>query len=38
MVLALILAILFGTLIGLIFIKPYNYQELCQCSDEDDNG
>jgi hypothetical protein len=37
MVWALILAILFGTLIGWIFIKPYNYQELCQCSDEDEH-
>jgi hypothetical protein len=38
MVWALILAILFGTLIGWIFVKPYNYQGLFQCSDEEDNS
>ncbi len=37
MILTVVLAILFGTLVGLIFIQPYNYQTLCQFSDKDDN-
>jgi hypothetical protein len=32
---ALVLAILFGSLIGWAFINPYNYQELCRYSDID---
>jgi hypothetical protein len=36
MALAMILAILLGTLIGWFFIDPYNYQELCRYSDADD--
>jgi len=37
MLLALMLAIFFGTLIGWLFIKPYNYQDLCRYSDKDNN-
>lgn len=37
MVLALILAILFGTIISWFFVKPYYYKEFRQCSERIDN-